>query len=838
MTTHRKANTSTKRKDAALRNGVLPALVVILFLVSIRGANAEDTSTFLVPGDIDTCGAIETPGEYTLNASIDATGIATCFEVSVGNVTITGNGHRVFANGLGEGVYAHGKQGGIANVIVRDITFEDLDTGVHYMNVVDGEITDATLANHTTAGISLAGTSTKGTIIDSNSIFGNGRGISILQGVTDTTITRNTIENDSEAAIKIMGASGNTITDNKIRGHSGEKAIHITSRSPNNLLERNLIERNLPDPANPLSLGPEYALQISGESSNTTIRDNIVRDNGRGGITVGSVNGTVVDNDVSGNGGNGIDITAAGITVADNAIHDNTGSGLVLQSTGTIALRNEIHANGNTGALLVGAQGAVIANSTIDDNLWDITDTLGTGNTIENIAIDANTTITAAGEDYSLRAVTTRPADPENHSDIGRFVEANGTSPTGNVAITIHYDQQSVAGKDEYSLRLWRYAAGNWSPLSGAGEWHYDLPTEAWIQSGVNEVDTTANTVFAHVAEWGILAPLDGTVIGDGLALSVENASINETDVNETQPVLVTATILNGGASAIAVRVDVTAGPMTVATQSITLEPNASTAVAFDTAFPVGTHEIRVSGAFAGNLTVHALDTERPKANAGGNRTATPGSTIAFTAAGSTDNIGIVSYAWDLDGDNVTDATTMDTNRTYTATGVYVVTLTVLDAAGLNGTDSIAVTVAEPAVPPVTPPANPPVARSGGGGGGYCYTGWVQDENGSCVRVTETVQAGVTNDTGEPAAPGPSAQSIGAGGNATSTGNASADTNIERDVVPPQEIGLASALTGEATAAVNDANVGRDSGVLVPAVLASAALLAVGLAGYWWYTKK
>jgi len=94
-------------------------------------------------------------------------------------------------------------------------------------------------------------------------------------------------------------------------------------------------------------------------------------------------------------------------------------------------------------------------------------------------------------------------------------------------------------------------------------------------------------------------------------------------------------------------------------------------------------------------------DTTAPVANAGPDQTAKAGTPVAFDASKSTDNVGIVSYEWDLgDGTNGTGVTT---THTYTKPGTYIVTLTVRDKAGNSAKDMMTVTVQEVAAPALIP---------------------------------------------------------------------------------------------------------------------------------------
>ncbi|WP_242528046.1 PKD domain-containing protein [Allomuricauda sp. CAU 1633] len=113
-----------------------------------------------------------------------------------------------------------------------------------------------------------------------------------------------------------------------------------------------------------------------------------------------------------------------------------------------------------------------------------------------------------------------------------------------------------------------------------------------------------------------------------------------------------------------------------------------------------GTYDVELTVTDAGGLTdtdivtVTVSTNEAPMAVA----TATPETgtaplEVAFTGSGSTDDVGIVSYAWDFtDG-----GTSIEMNPTYTfiTAGTYDVELTVTDGSGLTDTDIVTIQVTE-----------------------------------------------------------------------------------------------------------------------------------------------
>lgn len=112
---------------------------------------------------------------------------------------------------------------------------------------------------------------------------------------------------------------------------------------------------------------------------------------------------------------------------------------------------------------------------------------------------------------------------------------------------------------------------------------------------------------------------------------------------------------------------------------------HAITATAVDTALQSKSDSV--------SITVDNVN-DPPVANAGPDQTAYVGATVSFDGSQSTDDRGIVSYAWDF-GDGAT-ASGAVVNHVYTATGIYTVTLTVVDSGGISASDTLTVTVNDP----------------------------------------------------------------------------------------------------------------------------------------------
>jgi PKD repeat protein len=104
------------------------------------------------------------------------------------------------------------------------------------------------------------------------------------------------------------------------------------------------------------------------------------------------------------------------------------------------------------------------------------------------------------------------------------------------------------------------------------------------------------------------------------------------------------------------------------------------------------------------NEVVVVRDTKKPVANAGTDIKVEVGTPITLSGAGSTDEVGIATYSWDLgDGTTASGATV---TKVYNKVGKYTVTLTVTDTAG-NVSDPAKITVEvveKPAPPDQVPP--------------------------------------------------------------------------------------------------------------------------------------
>jgi len=136
-------------------------------------------------------------------------------------------------------------------------------------------------------------------------------------------------------------------------------------------------------------------------------------------------------------------------------------------------------------------------------------------------------------------------------------------------------------------------------------------------------------------------------------------------------------------------------------------------------------------------LTVWVFDITPPTANAGPNGSVNEGSPYDFDGSGSTDNVGIFTYAWDVDASDGVDwsspdYTSVNPSHIYSEPDIYIATLNVTDAAGYWSTDTVKINVTD-----ITPPiANAGPNDSVYNNTAYSFDGSASTDNTGIVNYT------------------------------------------------------------------------------------------------------
>ncbi len=626
---------------------VTSTFVVVFAFLGVGNQRARaDTEDTLQPGPINSTGVIEEPGVYELTTDIDLGGEnVTAFEIKASDVVLEGNGHTI-SNGTAEAIHILA-QPSLSNVTVRNVTVTDVETGIATMNLQNGAFENVHLVSNADAGIVFAGDQNTNNLVEDSTFVDNEKGVFLRQGTSSMTIQNSLFDSNHEVAVKASGSSENAILNSDFVGQDGEKTIHLTGRSPDTVIQGNNVT---------YSDGPEYAVQVGGESARTVIEDNTIAHNALGAVSMGPPDGVVRNNEIYDNGDTAVLVEGSGTTIEGNVVYDNP-----------------------YGIWFVGSEGSTATDNTVKNNAeWDLYATEGaTNNVVTGLVVDdAGTTVSVTGDavDFGLRGTTAPdPPAPDGYTAIDKYVEATTTSDAGLIDIRIHYTEDDISGVTESDLTVARYD-GAWTGIWEAG------------------VDATNDSVYATTSDSGVLGAVAGT---DDITDPVAEAG-----PDQVATIGQTLTFDGGGS------VD------DVAIASYEWEFGDGTTATGETV----THEYADNGTYtvtltvtdaAGNtdtdtatVTVYTEDTTDPVADAGPDREVMVGTTVEFDGSNSSDDVGIESYEWDF-GDGTT-ATGVTAAHTYTDNGTYTVTLTVTDYAGNTATDTATVEVlSEDTTPPV-----------------------------------------------------------------------------------------------------------------------------------------
>lgn len=129
-------------------------------------------------------------------------------------------------------------------------------------------------------------------------------------------------------------------------------------------------------------------------------------------------------------------------------------------------------------------------------------------------------------------------------------------------------------------------------------------------------------------------------------------------------------------------------------------------------AFGGGAFDDALDGDVYGLAPFEVVDATDPEADAGDDQTVDAGETVTFDGSGSSDDVAIESYEWDVDEDGEYELEGESPTHDFDEPGSYEVELLVTDAGGNTDTDSVTVDVEERAAPT----ANDDAAEVGEGG--------------------------------------------------------------------------------------------------------------------------
>ncbi len=544
-----------------------------------------------------------------------------------------------------------------------------------------------------------------------------------------------------------LDAVNNVVVGNWQEGLSLEQSGSAAFRIVNNT-----IDRNVPDPADPLGpgIGVGLSIQAVTDAAGFVVRNNLITNHGQAGIRVlGGAEPSLDHNDVWGNGANydGASAGAGSVSVNPLYIAPMGGYGDWVFVPQPVSVRNpgDNYYNSwifeRTGALRMRLVIPYLSTESCCDRLF-LYNRAGT-----NFATYSGSFSGTTDGDYIRAVFDTDSSVFSNGFDIDGYefqlpdYSTNYRLQSSSPVIDVGNDLDAPADDADGTARPYDGDVdGTATTDMGAYEWHENIPPLA-----VAGPDRTILPGTQVDFDAGASNDPDGTIVsyewdfddgqtGSGVQVSHTFDNLGQylvlLTVTDDQDAVGTDTVLITVADNLPPVAE--AGPDQFAEvgEPVTLDGGNSTdpdgtivdyAWDFGDASPPGsgrtvTHTWAREGVFTVTLTVTdnrgltdddttavvigSGQNQPPVADAGGPYTGRPGEVVQFDGSGSTDPDGtVVDYAWDF-GDGNTGSGALPTH-TYTEAGAYLVLLVVTDDGGATDGASTLVNISETVnVPP------------------------------------------------------------------------------------------------------------------------------------------
>jgi len=483
-------------------------------------------------------------------------------------------------NLYGTGIWIGGDASSVE--VVDNIVSNNEDVGINLNSISAATVTENNVSANGDDGISLNGVT--GTTVSRNNVSANDlNGIWIERDSTGNTVADNIIEQHS-SGIFVIGSSGNVFSSNVVRASTNDG---IVIRSDDSILDGTVVQES----------GGNGILVTTAD--NVSITGAKAIDNGDNGIRlIGGVNHRIQNSTVAGNLQSGIELVETiGATVRETSTHDNMYAGFRITSfwytadtaTNTTLTNVRSTQNGEWAVLL---------------------DEGSTNTTVKNLDIGAstaaNTTLSFVGEEIGIRAVSTPPTNGDS-TTIGRFFDAIEQSEGATLSVDVQYKSSDVTGVDESTLRLWGYSDGAWSELVST------LDTDARTVSGtLSESSTVGLFGEAETGDGDDGTGGDGENGGDDDGVTVTQASLRDTVVDENTLIRVDATVTNSGSTeeTAIFWLEVDGVQKTGIEETIGSGETMEIEIAW-VAAPAGEYDLTVDGTAAGTLTVVGPEPDR-----------------------------------------------------------------------------------------------------------------------------------------------------------------------------------------------------------------------------------
>jgi parallel beta-helix repeat protein len=735
----------------------LLALSVFAGIVSVpAGIVGAEPGVSAQSEPLNECRTIDQNGTYVLQKDLETRERSTCFRVTASDVVIDGDGNSLFG-GAGTAVRVNGTDDRpVENVTIRNLRVTVLESGVTVTRARNVAISDSEFESNdgTTvvtvaearsvtisdsefesndgtaiaAGDAAAGNqnATAALLVEDNVIRENERGIVLEDGANRARIIDNDIIENADAGLTVRNASRTTVRANTFSDNGGGRTLSIAGDSPHSQLVDNVIEN---------TSGGD-AVFIGERSSDAEFRDNVVRNNLRGGVTVRSDGSSLSGNVIF---ANDVGLRLAGSSnnvVRDNWVYNN--SQWDYRST------NGSTGNAVTDLSLDTANGTVVSfDVSRDVALRGVPERDRPDPPQDFEGGDAWLNLNTTSEHgYALLNVSYNESmvDREPRSQFARYNETAGVWSTPDTVSGVNTDRNYVYGYVTES--------GVFAPLNGDGDltplaavatiepspslvgervtldasdsqnddsidrYRWDVRNDGTVDHTVDTVrrtfdspgtyeialtvaDSATDTVVVqHVVREDTADPSPVVTNGDRTVYTGEEVAFDGSNSYDDVGITSYEWAFGDGTNA--------TGP--TATNTFT-DPSGDDP--YEVTLAVTDRRGNTSRTTV-NVTVvdPSDDGTAPVADAGSDRHAVADRRVTLDGSGSTDDIGIERYEWDIGNDGSVDATGVTPSLRFRDTGTVPVELTVTDGGGNTDTDMVSVTVTET-------DTRPPVADAG-----------------------------------------------------------------------------------------------------------------------------
>jgi len=592
----------------------------------------------------------------------------------------------------GSGIYLYG----CVNGIVKENTCSSNDFGIHLSSSSDVTLSNNNCSSNNHYGIRLNFSSDN--TLNNNTCSNNGCGIYLSSSSDNNTLINNTCSSNNYHGITdYLSSDNNTLVSNTCSSNN-YVGIDFHSSSDNTLANNNCSSNN-------------YAGIRLTFFSDSTLSSNNCSDNGCGIELHVSSDNTLVNNNCSSNNDAGIYLfqTCDDNTLSNSNCSDNDyGILLARQNDNNTLINNNFRSN-DYGVYLVNSTRIAIYHNNFFGSIIDHAyDNRGSENFWNSdYPIGGNYWDNYTGVDEFSGSNQNQPGS-DGIGDTPFFIDANSTdnypfmepvnmppiasftvSPsTGYVTTVFSVDSSSSSDAED-----------NLSVLEVRWDWESD---GVWDTSW-STVKTDTHQYSVEGAHTISLEVKDTKGLSDNTKRQVTVVPDDVQPVADAGPDQIadedTLVSFDGSGSSDNVDIDNYTWIFTDGTAKTSY--GVSPTYVFETP---GTYTVTLNVTdAAGNwdtdeVTINVNDVTIPSANAGPDQTVDEGSLVTFDGSNSSDNVDIVNYTWTFTYEGYTIDLYGETPAfRFGRAGVYTVTLTVKDAAGLTETDVVEITVEEKA---------------------------------------------------------------------------------------------------------------------------------------------